>query len=220
MTTKQIVCLANSRKDSGRCIAGLEQTANGFGGWIRPVSDRESEELAIEERRFENGRDPQVLDILEIELTTPRPKGCQVENYVIDDEYYWVFKGKVAASSLLPFVSNSPPLWVDGYSSYSGLNDRIPVTTADKLTSSLRLISVDSPIVVVGKGLKKRQVRLEFRLESTDYRLSITDPRVETDYLSRVNGEYPITGTVLVCVSIGTPWDGYRYKLAASVIPV
>ncbi|MGH7707024.1 MAG: dual OB domain-containing protein, partial [Vulcanimicrobiaceae bacterium] len=36
---KRIVCLANSRKLQGRCVAGRELQKNGPGAWIRPVSD-------------------------------------------------------------------------------------------------------------------------------------------------------------------------------------
>jgi hypothetical protein len=38
--TKRIVCLANSVKHGGLCIAGREVMEHGFGGWIRPVSAR------------------------------------------------------------------------------------------------------------------------------------------------------------------------------------
>ena len=71
MTTayeKTIVCLANSRKLSGRCIAGKELVNSGYGSWIRPVSHRPTEEISEEERRFENGDDPQILDRISIQL--------------------------------------------------------------------------------------------------------------------------------------------------------
>ena len=50
---KQIVCFANSRKLGGRCIAGKEWLADGvLGQWIRPVSDREFEEVSAYEQRY------------------------------------------------------------------------------------------------------------------------------------------------------------------------
>lgn len=43
--TKRIVCLANSRKYKGSCVAGKEIMGNAFGGWVRPVSKKVHGEL-------------------------------------------------------------------------------------------------------------------------------------------------------------------------------
>ncbi len=53
--TKMIVCLANSRKLSGRCIAGKEKTAEGIGGWVRPVSKRPTGKVSEYDRMYLNG---------------------------------------------------------------------------------------------------------------------------------------------------------------------
>ena len=39
-TMKRILCLANSKKLSGRCVAGREVLDSGPGSWNRPVSAR------------------------------------------------------------------------------------------------------------------------------------------------------------------------------------
>lgn len=218
--SKRFVCLANSRKSSGRCVAGIEITPNGLGGWVRPISDRPSEELSIVERQYQNGRDVQVLDIVDVQLLQPRPHACQTENHVIDDGYYWVNVGTYPATNLVSGAKTTGPLWVDGHRSYSGENDRIPLAAANQQTSSLVLAAPQSAKIVVGPGLKKRQVRIWFHLANVQYCLTVTDPRVETEFLSKQDGEYNYGSRVLVCVSLGEPFDGFRYKLAAGVIPV
>ena len=141
---KRIVCLANSRKMSGRCIAGKELTADGRpGGWIRPVSDRENEEVSEYERQYEDGSDPRLLDVIKVPVIKARPKNYQQENWLLDSEYYWEWVGRVAPNDLASFTDFTSPLWINGYSSYNGRNDRVPFSYADSLHDSLRLIRVD-----------------------------------------------------------------------------
>jgi hypothetical protein len=218
--SKRIVCLANSRKFSGRCVAGVELLPAGFGAWVRPISDRVSEELSIEDRRYADGQDVRLLDIIDIQFIEPRPHACQSENHVIDDGYQWQRVGRKAAADLVAFASSEGPLWNDGQHSYSGENDRIRLDVADQLSSSLRLVAPRNLAISVGRGFKKRQVRAIFHLGVTRYCLTVTDPGVEMQFLAKPDGEYPFAGRTLVCVSLGEPFDGYRYKLAAAVIPL
>ena len=85
---KRLVCLANSRKLSGRCVAGKELIQGVVGGWIRPVSDRPKEEVSKDERQYEDGSDPRVLDLIDIPLREPRPKSYQSENWLLDPQFY------------------------------------------------------------------------------------------------------------------------------------
>ena len=43
---KRIVCLANSHKLTGRCVAGKELRDGRSVTWIQPVSARENEEVS------------------------------------------------------------------------------------------------------------------------------------------------------------------------------
>jgi hypothetical protein len=49
---RRIVCLANSRKPDGRCVAGKLYAQGKFGAWLRPISIREGEELSEQERHI------------------------------------------------------------------------------------------------------------------------------------------------------------------------
>jgi hypothetical protein len=216
--TKRIVCLANSRKMSGRCIAGLEIEGDNIAGWIRPVSTRPSEEISLIDRRFQDGSQPSLLDILEIPMLEPRPHACQTENHLIDDQYYWAKVGDFPKLQLPQLCEIPNPLWINGFHSYNGINDRIPETEADLLTSSLVLLAPEHLMVSVERGFTKIQVRAEFQVAGQTYKLTVTDPVVERQYLSCGEGNYPYQKPAVACVSIGEPFQGYRYKLVASII--
>ena len=220
---KRIVCLANSRKKSGRCIAGKDITGDGRPGvWVRPVSDREAGEVSEYERQYEDGSDPRVLDVIDVPVLKAQPSDFQRENWLLDPEHYWTRIRRVTRNELTQFVDPVTPLWIDGYSSFNGRNDRVPLYEAKRLDSSLRLIRVDRLDVAVFQpgrdfGDYKRRVQGCFTHNNAEYRLWITDPVYERDYLRRADGDYEINESYLT-VSLGDSYDGYCYKLIAAII--
>lgn len=223
---KSIICLANSRKISGRCIAGKEiKDTKSIGSWIRPVSSRESEEISEEERRYENGQMAKILDIIEIPIKAHKPNSFQSENYLIHDDYYWEKKGAFDPVKLPSLCDHPKALWSNS-TSYQGLNDRILEGLIDEVNSSLHLISPVSLDIIVRRegaefGKEKRKVRAKFSYNYVPYIFPITDPIVECNYLARADGTYTIEkpfNKVFMCVSLGLPWEGFCYKFAASFI--
>lgn len=217
---KQIVCFANSRKYSGRCVAGKELLEHHTGEWVRPVSKEGSGELSLKDISFRDGRVPKLLDIISMPLTSHSPHSYQTENFVIGDPQ-WVKDGELSISDLPRLCDDVQYLWINGFHSHSGLNDRIPLkTTEESVSSSLLLIKPDNSCITVDEGpqlLKK--VRIRFIYKDIKYWLSITDPLVEERYFDKDIGEYPITEKeAYLCVSIGEPYEGYCYKLVAGVI--
>lgn len=116
--TKKIVCLANSRKHSGRCIAGKEVLPDGYGKWIRPVSTRPSAEISEEERRYENGVLAKVFDIISIPVIGAAPQLHQSENYLIDAGYYWVKNGNLPWIDVRQLVDEPTTIWTNNDSTY------------------------------------------------------------------------------------------------------
>lgn len=220
---KRLVCLANSRKISGRCIAGREIADGVVGGWIRPVSSRPTGEVSEEERRYQDGSDPKLLDVIDIWMKEPKPHGFQTENHLIDDEVYWTLVRRATSKELLASVETvTGPLWDDQSSSYNGENDRVAEATAIALGTSLKLIEVAEVTLSVGIegaafGNAKRKVRGRFSMNGQTYLLGVTDPLIERQYFQKEDGNYSI-GKATLCVSLGDTFHGYAYKLIAGVI--
>lgn len=221
-TVKRIICLANSRKLSGRCVAGIEIATQSPAKWIRPVSDREHGEVSAYERRYQNGEDPQVLDIMDIPLKTPIPKTYQQENWLLDPGNYWTKVDQAKWNELSELPQPSEPIWTNGYSTYDGLNDKVPLALANELDSSLRLVHADALTLSVFNygeafGNAKRRVQGKFRHNKFEYHLWVTDPRYEQAYRPKPDGEYKL-GECYLTISLGEPYNDACYKLIAAII--
>jgi hypothetical protein len=218
---RRIVCLANSRKVNGRCIAGRGLLGSRPGPWIRPVSAREHEEVSEYERQYNDGSDPQVLDIIDVPVIEPRANAYQPENWLLDPDHYWERVGRISPANLITLVNGDSSLWMNGYSSYSGQNNRIPADQAEG-GSSLKLVrvaGVSLKVFAPGEafGDAKRRVQARFRSSGEDYSLRVTDPLIERAFLARPDGVYELEDRFLT-ISLAEPFNGFCYKLVAAVI--
>lgn len=221
---KRIICLANSRKLSGRCIAGREWSEeHGASSWVRPVSDRENQEVSERERQYEDGSDPQVLDIIDIPVLEHQPKDHQYENWLLDPESYWIKVGTFPRNRLPEISDSVAPLWIDGESTSHGTKNKIPLEKLSSVPDSLRLIYVESMTISVttGYNFSKRRVDGQFRHAGSVYKFGITDPKCETKYLAKPNGNYEL-GNCYLTISLGEPFQAQNavFKLIAAVIEV
>ena len=221
-TTKKMVCLANSRKLHGRCIAGRELVADRPAAWVRPVSNREHQEVSEDERQYQDGSDPMLLDILDIPLLEHCPKDYQQENWLLDPEFYWEKVSRLSWEKLESFSELRGSLWLNGFHTFNGTNDQIPLPQAAKQTSSLKLIHVDEVRLRVFApsqtfGNSKRRVQARFHFSGNDYALWVTDPDIERYYLARSDGFYDLAECYLT-ISLSEPFNEHCYKLVAAVI--
>jgi len=226
--TKTIVCLANSRKWQGRCVAGLELVPGKPAHWVRPVSGMEKGTLVWE--RFcgnANGRDPRLLDLLEIEFLLPQPHTFQVENHRIDPRLRWTFKGTLPWQKLLPHVERvRGPLWANVRSSRNGHNDLVPAEMAPGLKSSLKLVQPEElrltiTIETSQTGEPRRKIRGEFELDGAWYIFSVTDCRIEESMKNCATGAHQNFLRPLLCLSLSevVKQTNACYKLIAGIIP-
>ncbi|MFI8881011.1 MULTISPECIES: dual OB domain-containing protein [unclassified Streptomyces] len=217
---KTLVCLANSRKLSGRCVAGIVD--DGSGEWIRPVSSRLHREVSDSERMYKDGTDPKVLDVVSVPLLRHKPNSFQSENWLLDPDFYWMKTGRVGWRGLMSLEQCPSTLWVNGFSTYLGNNDRIPTEEANALSDSLNLIHVTDLTLQVHTpgaifGDTDRALSARFSYAEHDHILRVTDPEYELEYLSKREGFYKL-GESFLTVSLGEPFQGHVYKLVAAII--
>lgn len=219
--SKQIVCLAASRKYGGYCIAGKEWSDGQVGPWLRPVSKSEYGELSPHEIRLADGHHPQCLDVITIETQGAQRHPYQRENVLIAEARPWIWQRKLPNAALPSLVDDVDRLWRPGFHSANGVNDRVPeeivMTTKEP---SLYLIRPGGFALIVSADPDgRKKVRARFTYRDASYLLSVTDPAIEQPYLGKDHGEYPLTHKDLyLTVSLGEPFNGYCYKLVAAVI--
>lgn len=221
--TVNIVCLANSRKTAGRCIAGKEIDTTGKAGrWIRPVSPRPTHEISELEMLYPDGETVKLLDIIEIPCEKPAPQGHQPENVLIDARFFWQRRDRVNWQALKAILDEPSPLWVNGFSTRQCHNNRIPEHQLDSKQGSLRLIALDRMLLYTDlklqkSGNMKQAVRARFDYLGDHYCLDVTDPVIESYFLKAGAIEHSLD-TALACISLTELWEGYVYKLVASII--
>ena len=223
-SVETIVCLANSRKISGRCVAGK---CTDDGSWFRPISSRPGHEISELDRRYSDGKTAQLLDVIEIPCEEERPHGHQTENVLIDDRFYWEKKGRASWDDILDLVDPVADLWENGFSAYYNHNNRVPEILIDEDGGSLRLIELDEMVLYAGPkapefGDMKPIVRASFDFQGQHYKLDVTDPDYERACLEKGPGEYRLH-SVVACISLSEPHtnqngDTFAYKLVASII--
>ena len=225
--TKTIVCFANSRKLSGRCVAGREWDGRGFGAWIRPISACEKGELNIE-RYYEGWKDPELLDVIEMTLLGPQPSGYQTENHLVDASVRWRPVGRATLGNLVSAIERpTGALWINGDSTGNGRNDKVRSEVAERLPNSLILVQPEQMTMVVATegsdfSNPRRRVRGHFSLAGHDYVLAVTDPVVEGQMKQSPDGSRTELRNPVLCISLSEKFDAQNacYKLVAGVMHV
>jgi hypothetical protein len=229
MIRKSLFVLANSHKRNERCVAGRELLlVNGqtvLSSWVRPVGARGDGELTRTEREFAMTRvEVSVGDILEVGLARPAGDPTQPENWVLFGRGDWTdVRDRHRPPSLDELEEQPAGLWLD------------PVTSTDRVREawlaqhpppqSLYVIRAERLVVKLGSDpLGKPSYRCRFDYRGLQYyNTSLTDPvaRRKLDPQVPRAGASPVdisVGTVRVCVSLARPFQGFHYKVVATIL--
>lgn len=212
----QIICLANSIKQQERCIAGINLNT---GKWIRAISNSSTKDGSVPKSvRLINGKEPALLDILEIPLEqTGSDFGFESENLTIAAGR-WQQVGRIQPGNAIKYCDNYPYILhnSDKYVNPSYLKS---LSFEDRRT--LQLVYVKQLSVSRLGGTRWRgTIVTETGQQLTD--ISITDPVFMGLVASGYTPKYPC----LVTVSLSMPycpspsWRGECpcWKLIAAVI--
>lgn len=211
----RFVCLANSFKEGGRCVAGIELDLRNnptiFSGkpkWIRPVYTT-----------TEHGQIPnhiaepfQILDILEIELTGVKPEGYQSENVTFKANSLKKI-GNFNRETLINLCENRTLI-------FGNKGKAVSHDSIGYLNYSLMLVDVSQfeiVQVVYDDHLNKPKFRIVFNHNHVRYDLPITDPVFLHSYQANKN-LLANTKKLVLTLSLGVVFENWYYKLIAGVI--
>ncbi|MBO0698114.1 MAG: hypothetical protein J2P46_06955 [Zavarzinella sp.] len=228
MLRKSLVVLANSFKRSERCVAGRELVlVNGqtvLSSWVRPVSARGDGELTLPERVIAGTRvEVRVGDIVEVGLDRRSGDLTQPENWVLSGRGDWAdVATRHRPPSLDDLEEHPAALWPDPATSTDRVREFWPAQHPP--WQSLYVIRADRLSVRLSSDpLGKPSYRCRFDYRGLQYYTSLTDPaaRRKLDPQVPKAGASPVdvpVGTVRVCVSLARPFQGYHYKVVATIL--
>ncbi len=213
----EILCLANSYKHGGRCLAGL--TWPDLKTWIRPV-DPGTTTGEVPKRRASVAtgrcrRSIKPLDVIRVELTDPVPEPAQPENYALGGapiQLVDVLKPADISHRLRSVTDPSRTVF-----DLSGRR-RIDEAKASRgLSKSIALYEVDAPKFYQDNEGKWRT---DFRLNKIDHRkFPITDLDFRNELDLGAGSAVQREGRWLLTISLGTLFNHAHWLLIAAVIP-
>lgn len=210
----RFICLANSLKEGGRCLAGIELDNNnlpvkidGKPKWIRPVC------------HTAHGEVPNIiaapfclLNIIDLELTGPCPHDYQSEN-VNFNQTSLQQTGDYKSSDLANTCNNEPLI-------FGNRGKAVSQEKIGDLHHSLMLISVSQFEVTQTYDIPdKPKLRLEFSYNGNNYNFPITDPVFMNSYVKNKDLLKGIQQLFLT-LSLSVAWKDWYYKLIAGIIAV
>ena len=216
---KYFICLANSYKRGGRCVAGVEIVFDANGKirfawdldddrpqWIRPIATTTYGEIPNYV-----AEDIKLLSIVKLYNVVPCPNKPHTEN---------VYYSKLEqckydlsnADSLLNHLINSTH-----QSIFRNRGRAVSAEMSTGIDYSLMLIHVENACAYIDENREKSKNRMSFSYYGADYDFPITD----SIFLEEFQKEpecYANIPDVYLTISLGLEFEGWHHKLVAGVI--
>jgi hypothetical protein len=215
---KYFICLANSYKHGGRCIAGIEVVSQSDGSldiarhddgrprWIRPIS------MSV------NGEIPnhlaetfKIFSLVKLTDVEPCPDKAHTEDVHCS-------RMEICPSELSPTNDFLDQLIDTRHQAVFYFRGKaIPATIIDRLDYSLMLIHPDSVCAYCDEERENSKYRMKFSYYGSNYDFPITDP-VFLEQFKKNPDCYTDLKDVYLVLSLGIEFEGFHFKLVATVV--
>lgn len=212
------ICLANSYKRGGRCIAGIEididnnnhwtvkRKVDGTPQWIRPIAQT-TEFGEIPEGEANN---IPLLSVVRLTEVTPCPQNAHSED-VYYKQMYPI--GRVPSHpdilSKMTDDNHSSLFYTEDYS--------IPIEIYERATYSLMMIHPEGLTFHLDPSKKRAKYFMTFKYNNAIYDFSVTDPYFY-QYIEQHPEELDHLSDVYLTLSLGLQYEGRHHKLIAAII--
>lgn len=215
---KYFICLANSYKHGGRCIAGIEVVPQSDGSlgivrhddgrprWIRPVSMSANGE--IPNHLAESFK---IFSLVKLTDVEPCPDNAHTEDVHCTRMEICPFE----LSPTKDFLNQLIDTQHQAVFYFRGKS--IPTTIIDRLDYSLMLIHPDNACAYCDEGRENSKYRMKFTYNGSNYDFPITDPVFLEQFKKSPDSYADLDGVYLV-LSLGIAFEGFHYKLVATVL--
>lgn len=228
MNSTRLIILAVSVKRKNYCVAGKKWHQNQDEIWLRPVGNSlpdGNDALTSREIQYNSYRIPSTLDLVDIQFLRSANHSVQSENHLIDTAFKWEKKGTYPVEKLSEILDTPATLWFvnrESTNSKMGINDCFPTNLLNGKTNSLYLILINELTIHLTHeedfyGNNRKRYRGSFNYNGVNYKLSITDPNIYSEYGQLQDGDYNY-GKCYATISMAPLEDnGNCYKFLAAL---
>jgi len=215
---KYFICLANSYKHGGRCIAGIEVVPHTDGNlgivrhddgrprWIRPVSMSANGE--IPNHMAESFKIFNLVKLTDVVLCPDKAHSEDVHCTRMENCPFELSPTKDFIGQLVD-TKHQAVFYLKGKA--------IPATMIDRLDYSLMLIHPDNACAYCDEERENSKYRMKFSYFGSNYDFPITDP-VFLEQFKKNPKSYRDLNDVYLVLSLGLEFEGFHFKLVATVV--
>lgn len=215
---KYFICLANSYKRGGRCVAGVEIVFDvngklnpvcdddGKPRWIRPIAKTTYGEIPNYV-----AEDIKLLSVVKLYNVVPCPNKPHTENVYYSKLEQCKYDLSHDVSLINLFFDNTHQ------AIFHNRGRAVSAEMSMGINYSLMLIHAKDACAYIDENREKSKNRMSFTYSGANYDFPITDP-IFLDEFKKAPEHYANIPDVYLTLSLGLEFEGWHHKLVAGVI--